>query len=191
MGKQPGGSGGGGFGGREGRGGDRRDKTKGRRRKEERQSEYKETVVKINRCASVQKGGRRFSFAALAVVGDERGRVGVGYGKANEVPPAVNKALKEARDSMVKISILGDTIPHEIVGEFSASKVVLKPAAPGTGVIAGQSVRAVLDACGVRNILSKAYGNTNPINLVKATMTALRALRTKEEVAALRGVQIP
>lgn len=166
------------------------EKTRGRRKREERPSEYRETVVKINRTASVQKGGRRFSFGALAVVGDERGRVGLGYGKANDVPSAVNKALKEARDSMIRISTLGDTIPHEVMGVFGSSKVLLKPARPGTGVIAGASARAVLEACGIKNVLTKAFGSTNPVNLVKATMTGLRSLRTKEEVAALRGVQI-
>ena len=166
-------------------------KNKGRRRREEPQSEYRETVVKINRCASVQKGGRRFSFSALAVVGDEKGRVGMGYGKANEVPPAVNKALKEARDSMEKMSLVEETIPHEVLGVFGASRVLLCPAKPGTGVIAGASVRAVVEACGIKNVLTKSFGSNNPINLVKAAMSGLRSLQTKEQIAAVRGVEIP
>ncbi len=185
MGKQRSHGGGGGSGG--GKGGD---KTRGRRKREERASEYRETVVKINRTASVQKGGRRFSFGALAVVGDERGRVGLGYGKANDVPSAVNKALKEARDSMIRISLVGNSIPHEVMGIFGSSKVLLRPALEGTGVIAGAGARAVLEACGVKNVLSKAFGSTNPINLVKATMAGLKSLRTKEEIEALRGVTI-
>jgi small subunit ribosomal protein S5 len=155
--------------------------------------ELKDFVVKIRRCAAVVKGGRRFSFNALVVVGDEQGRVAWGYGKANEVPPAVEKALKDGQGAlrrMKKISLRGETIPHRVVGRFGASRVVLVPAGPGTGVKAGPGVREVLQACGIRNILSKTHGSTNPINLVKATINGLLQLRTKQEVEALRGVKL-
>ena len=150
-------------------------------------------VVKIRRCAAVVKGGRRFSFNALVVVGDEQGKVSWGYGKANEVPPAVEKALKDGQESLRrtrKISMKDQTIPHRVVGRFGASKVILVPAGPGTGVKAGPGVREVLQACGVTNILTKVHGSTNPINLVKATIQGLLQLRTKEEVQRLRGVTI-
>ncbi|MCX7701488.1 MAG: 30S ribosomal protein S5 [Gemmataceae bacterium] len=156
-------------------------------------SELKDFVVKIRRCAAVVKGGRRFSFNALVVVGDEQGKVAWGYGKANEVPPAVEKALKDGEQSlrrMKKISLRGETIPHRVVGRFGASRVILVPAGPGTGVKAGPGVREVLQACGIRNILSKTHGSTNPINLVKATINGLLQLRTKQEVEALRGVKL-
>lgn len=156
-------------------------------------SELKDFVVKIRRCAAVVKGGRRFSFNALVVVGDEQGKVAWGYGKANEVPPAVEKAIKDAEQTlnrMKKISLRGETIPHRVVGRFGASRVVLVPAGPGTGVKAGPGVREVLQACGIRNILSKTHGSTNPINLVKATINGLLQLRTKQEVEALRGVKL-
>jgi len=152
-----------------------------------------EKVVFINRCAKVVKGGRRFSFAALAVVGDGKGRVGIGYGKANEVPPAVEKATKEARDLVQRrrpVQLRGDTIPHRIVGRYGSSRVILVPAGAGTGVKAGASVRAVLEVAGVRNILTKVHGSTNPINLIKATLDGLENLRSRESVARLRGVAL-
>ena len=149
-----------------------------------------ETVVKIRRCAAVVKGGRRFSFNALVVVGDRKGRVGWGYGKANEVPPAVEKAVKDGARRMRPASLKGTTIPHPVIGRYRASKVILQPAAPGTGVIAGASVRAVLEAVGIQDILTKAHGSTNPINLVKATINGLEQLRTKEQVQRLRGVPL-
>jgi small subunit ribosomal protein S5 len=149
-----------------------------------------EKVVKIRRCAAVVKGGRRFSFAALVVVGDGAGRVGWGYGKANEVPPSVEKALKEASRSMVGISMEGSTIPHLIKGRYGAAHVVLAPAGPGTGVIAGAAVRAVCEAAGIHNILTKSFGSNNPLSLVKATIGALQELRPKQEIERLRGVSL-
>ena len=150
-------------------------------------------VVKIRRCAAVVKGGRRFSFNALVVVGDEQGKVSWGYGKANEVPPAVEKALKDGQESLRrtrKISMKGETIPHRVIGRFGGSRVILVPAGPGTGVKAGPGVRDVLEACGIHNILTKTHGSTNPINLVKATIEGLLLLRTRDEVARLRGVTL-
>jgi small subunit ribosomal protein S5 len=138
----------------------------------------------------VIKGGRRFSFTALVVVGDRNGRVGIGYGKAREVPMAVEKAGKVARGRLTPVTLVGTTIPHEITGRCGASKVFMKPAAPGTGIIAGSSARAVLELAGVRDVLTKAYGSTNPVNLVKATYDAVLRLRNKQQVAALRGVEI-
>jgi small subunit ribosomal protein S5 len=150
-------------------------------------------VVKIKRSACVVKGGRRFSFNALVVVGDKAGKVSFGYGKANEVPPAVEKAIKEG-EAMAKrtkkVSLRGSTIPHRVIGKFGASRVILVPAGPGTGVKAGPGVREVLQAAGVQNILTKVHGSTNPINLVKATIDGLGQLRTREDVARLRGVQL-
>jgi small subunit ribosomal protein S5 len=163
------------------------------RDRETRQDGVEERVVKIRRCAAVVKGGRRFSFNALVVVGDRHGRVAVGYGKANEVPPAVEKAVKDAQDSMRrqrKIQVKGETIPHRVVGKFGSSRVILVPAGPGTGVKAGPGVRDVLEACGIHNILTKTHGSTNPINLVKATIRGLQMLRTREDVARLRGVTL-
>ncbi|MGL4595496.1 MAG: 30S ribosomal protein S5 [Thermoguttaceae bacterium] len=147
-------------------------------------------VVKIKRCAAVVKGGRRFSFAALIVVGDGVGRVAWGYGKANEVPPAVEKAVKDGTQKMKAVNLEGTTIPHEVIGHFGAARVVLVPASPGTGVIAGAAVRAVCEACGIRDILTKSYGTANPTNVVKATIDALMSLRTKNEVERLRGVSL-
>ena len=150
-------------------------------------------VVKIRRSACVVKGGRRFSFNALVVVGDKRGRVSYGYGKANEVPPAVEKAIKEGEGNVQrskKVSVRGSTIPHRVIGKYGASRVILVPAGPGTGVKAGPGVREVLQACGITNILTKVHGSTNPINLVKATLNGLSQLRTKEDVARLRGVAL-
>ena len=147
-------------------------------------------VVKINRCSTVVKGGRRFSFSALVVVGDAAGSVGIGFGKANEVPPSVEKAFKDARKNVKKVSLKGNTIPHQIVGRFLSSKVVLVPASEGTGVIAGASVRAVVECAGIKNVLTKIYGSANPLNVVKATMVALESLRTREDIARLRGVEL-
>ncbi len=147
-------------------------------------------VIKIRRCAAVVKGGRRFSFTALVVVGDGQGRVGWGYGKANEVPPAVEKAVKDGSRNMMNVHIEGTTIPHPVKGQFGAAQVVLVPAGPGTGVIAGAAVRAVCEACGLRDILTKSFGSNNPINLVKATLEALKQLRSKSEVERLRGVSL-
>jgi small subunit ribosomal protein S5 len=146
--------------------------------------------VQIRRCACVVKGGRRFSFAALVVVGDERGRVGYGYGKAAEVPIAVEKAKSQAGRRLQGIPLVGKTIPHQVVGRFGASKVLLMPASPGTGIIAGATVRSVVESAGIRDILTKSRGSNNPINLVKATMNALSKLRTREDVARLRGVEV-
>src|SRR5687768_14189355 len=150
-------------------------------------------VVKIRRSACVVKGGRRFSFNALVVVGDRRGKVSYGYGKANEVPPAVEKAIKEGEGNIArskKVSVRGSTIPHRVIGKYGASRVIMVPAGPGTGVKAGPGVREVLQACGIRNILTKVHGSSNPINLVKATIRGLLELRTKEEVERLRGVKV-
>jgi small subunit ribosomal protein S5 len=163
------------------------------RDRESRQDGLEDRVVKIRRCAAVVKGGRRFSFNALVVVGDTRGRVAAGYGKANEVPPAVEKATKDAQETLKRqkrVSLRGDTIPHRVVGRFGGSRVVLVPAGPGTGVKAGPGVRDVLVLCGVRNILTKVHGSSNPINLVKATIQGLMELRTRDEVARLRGVTL-
>ncbi|HUT34828.1 MAG TPA: 30S ribosomal protein S5 [Planctomycetota bacterium] len=152
--------------------------------------ELVETVLKVYRSASVVKGGRRFSFAALVVVGDTKGRVGFGYGKANEVPSAVDKAMGGARVNLRKVSLTGDTIPHAVTGSFGSTRVLLRPAAPGTGVIAGAGVRAVVEAAGIRNILSKVFGSRNLKNVVKATMDGLAALRTRADIERLRGVMI-
>jgi small subunit ribosomal protein S5 len=163
------------------------------RDRDTRQDGIEERVVKIRRCAAVVKGGRRFSFNALVVVGDRKGRVAWGYGKANEVPPAVEKAAKDATENMrrqKKIQLKGETIPHRIVGRFGGSRVVLVPAGPGTGVKAGPGVRDVLEACGIRNILTKTHGSTNAINVVKATIEGLLQLRTRDEIVRLRGVEL-
>ncbi|HEV8697302.1 MAG TPA: 30S ribosomal protein S5 [Candidatus Limnocylindrales bacterium] len=149
-----------------------------------------ERVVQINRVAKVVKGGRRFSFSAVVVVGDGAGHVGAGLGKAGEVPEAIRKGVEDAKKNIIKIPMVGTTIPHEVNVEFAASKVMLKPASQGTGVIAGGSVRAVLEAAGVRDILSKIYGSTNPVNVTRATLEALRGLHSAEELSERRGVKL-
>ncbi len=154
------------------------------------QGQLIDKVIKIRRCAAVVKGGRRFSFTALVVVGDGQGRVGWGYGKANEVPPAVEKAVKDGTRSLNTIHLNGTTIPHTVKGHFGAARVILVPAGPGTGVIAGAAVRAVCEACGIRDILTKSFGSTNPTNLVKASIDALQQLRSQSEVERLRGVSL-
>lgn len=157
---------------------------------ERQRGELSESVVKIKRCATVVKGGRRFSFAAMVVVGDNQGKVGWGYGKANEVPPCVEKARKEGMRSMLTVPIENGTIPHQVIGEFGAARVVLVPASPGTGVIAGTAVRAVCESAGIHNILTKSFGSNNSVALVKATIEALKQLRPKAEVERLRGVTL-
>jgi small subunit ribosomal protein S5 len=147
-------------------------------------------VIKIKRCAAVVKGGRRFSFAAMVVVGDGKGKVGWGYGKANEVPPSVDKGTKQASRSMVPVPVVNESIPHKVKGRFGAANVILVPAGPGTGIIAGQAVRSVCEAAGIHNILTKSYGSNNPVSLVKATIAALQELRTVEDIERLRGVAL-
>lgn len=150
--------------------------------------ELVDKVVHINRCAKVVKGGRRFSFSSTVVSGDLNGRVGVGMGKAKEVPEAIRKGTEKAHKNMVSISLRDDTIPHEVIGESGGGKVVLRPAGPGTGVIAGGGVRAVLEAVGIKNILSKSLGSNNHRAMINATMDGLKKLRSKEQISALRGV---
>jgi len=149
-----------------------------------------ERVVQINRVAKVVKGGRRFSFSAVVVVGDGAGHVGAGLGKAGEVPEAIRKGVEDAKKHILRIPMVGTTIPHEVRTQFGASKILLKPASQGTGVIAGGSVRAVLEAAGIRDILSKTYGSTNPVNVTQATIQALRELHSAEELGARRGVRL-
>ena len=149
-----------------------------------------DTVVKIFRCSKVVKGGRRFSFAALVVIGDRSGTVGIGYGKANEVPLAVEKGIKDAKKSLHKIALDGRTIPYQVEGKYRATKIALVPASPGTGVIAGSSARSVLEYAGVQDVLTKVYGSTSAKNVVKATMNGLLKLRSKETVESLRGIEV-
>lgn len=151
---------------------------------------FEDTVVKVFRCSKVVKGGRRFSFAALVVVGDRAGTVGIGYGKANEVPMAVEKGVKDAKKSLQRIALVDRTIPHRVDGKYGATRIILVPASPGTGVIAGSSARAVLEYAGVQDVLTKVYGSTSAKNVVKATLNGLLRLRTKDEVESLRGVEI-
>lgn len=169
---------------RRGRGGDRNQGGG------DRKGDLIDKLVKIRRCACVVKGGRRFSFTAMVVVGDGKGKVGFGYAKSNEVPPAVEKATREGGRSLVEIQMTGHTIPHLVQGHFGSAHVVMLPASAGTGIIAGAAVRSVCEAVGIKDILTKSFGSTNPHNLVKATIDALRQLRSRQEVERLRGVSL-
>lgn len=167
-----------------------RGRGRGRPPAERDDSGFEDTLVKLFRCATVVKGGRRFSFGALVVVGDRKGKVGFGYGKANEVPPAVEKGVKQARRKLFTVPLKGTSIPHRVIGRFGASRVVLIPASEGTGVIAGAASRAVLELAGVKDVLTKSYGSNSAKNLVKATFDGLKQLRTRKQVEELRGVKL-
>ena len=157
---------------------------------EQQENQFEERVVSINRVTKVVKGGRRFRFAALVVIGNKQGQIGFGTGKAAEVPDAIKKAVEDAKANIITVPIVGTTIPHQITGNYGAGKVFLKPASEGTGIIAGGAVRAVFELAGVNDILSKSIGSSTPINMVRATFAGLRELRTAEQVAALRGVDL-
>lgn len=192
--QQRGGGGGGGGGGR-GRGGPgggrgRGGPGRGGRERDRDESGMESAVVRIYRCSKVVKGGRTFSFGALVVAGDRKGSVGIGYGKANEVPGAVEKATKDARKSLIKVNLKGTTIPHQVKATSGASTVILVPARPGTGVTAGKSVRPCVELAGISDILTKAYGSTSPKNLVKATLAALRQLQNRDQVESNRGIEL-
>jgi small subunit ribosomal protein S5 len=186
-----GGGGGGGQrgGGRGGQGGGGRGRGRDENRRDD-ETGIESAVVRIYRCSKVVKGGRTFSFGALVVAGDRRGNIGIGYGKANEVPPAVEKATKDARKTMFQVNLKGTTIPHTVTGTNGASSVILVPARPGTGVTAGKSVRPCMELAGITDILTKAYGSTSPKNLVKATIAALRQLQNRDQVETARGVSL-
>ncbi len=180
--------------GRDGREGRGRGRGRDRRRRDESEEqgpEYIETLIDVYRCSATVKGGRRLSFGALVTVGDGKGRVGIGYGKAKEVPGAIQKAIKRGRQGLSKFPIAeNETIPHEVIGRFGASSVTLIPAGPGTGVIAGAAVKAILEAGGLKNVLTKSMGSNNTRNVTKATLNALQSLRSREQIAALRGVEL-
>ena len=178
-------------GGRGGQGGRGRGGPRGGRDRDRDESGMESAVVRIYRCSKVVKGGRTFSFGALVVAGDRKGNVGIGYGKANEVPGAVEKATKDARKSLIKVNLKGTTIPHTVKATSGASTVILVPARPGTGVTAGKSVRPVIELTGITDILTKAYGSTSPKNLVKATIAALQQLKNRDQVEQIRGVSLP
>lgn len=165
--------------------GDRRERN---RESNEPKSDLAEKVVFINRCAKVVKGGRRFSFSALIVTGNKAGKVGYGFGKANEVSEAIRKASDAAKKDLDTVAVYNNTIPHEVVGEFGGGRVLLRPASPGTGVIAGGGVRAVIEAAGIKDVLAKSLGSNNHANVVKATITALKSLRLREEIYKIRGI---
>ena len=154
------------------------------------EKEYYEKVVKIDRVAKVVKGGRRFSFNALTVVGDKKGKIGIGFGKANEVPDAIRKAIESAKKNLVDVQYLGHTIPHNVEGSFKSARVILKPCTPGTGIIAGAAVRSIIEQAGISDILSKTYGSSNPMNIVKATLDALEKLETPAMAASKRGITL-